>query len=469
MDGCQVQRNRWWRSPRVLSILCLLSAAVFRSGVAATPQLHDWDERYHALVAKHLAAAPLAPVLLEGAPNIGGEGWTGTRVFLHKPPLALWTMALGYRLFGPVEWSFRVVSVILSIATVAVVLWFGWTLGGPWLGVAAAFLMAVSPELLGLVSGARPADQVDAQLVFWVTLSAAGLWRLAETPRWSSAAVAALALSGGLLTKSWPALAAVPAALSVSKTPRVAATIVGVSAIGVAAAAPWTFFAAHRWPDVYAGETLYTLRHLTEVLEGHSGGVDYFVLLLLRWTGPLALVALVVGAWRATRRSNRVARFLAVWCLVPLLVFTAARTKMDGYIAPELPPLALLTAQLWLDLLAVAGRGRGLARGLAGLIPLWAVCALALALRGLVSVPDSYTRFRAVAFHLSRGDRVFNLRWAVQAMVYSDVFATERWPERGELVGRGRGGTDFVASCEATPPVPEGTRPLPLDGLACIR
>jgi 4-amino-4-deoxy-L-arabinose transferase len=435
-----------------------------RAWAASPPVLHDWDERYHALVAKHFIAHPLEPILIEGGGELPAAEWTATGVFLHKPPLALWLMALGRWIFGPSEWAFRVATVLLGVATTALTLWLGTEMLGAGAGLLAGLLVALQPELILLCAGAAATDHVDAQLVFWVTASAAAFWSLHRWPSPGRAALVAVAIGGGLLTKSWPALAVVPAALLIAapRLRRIAAVAAGTLG-GLLVAAPWTLYASRHWPTVFASESAYALQHLTQVLEGHSGGPFYFLVEIFRSAGFAGPLAICYGLWLA--RRSEAARFVATWTVAPLLLFTLSATKMTGYIAPELPALALLGAWLARDAWRWAEWRHGTwalaAIAMAASVPLRAVGATAFAMPRALAAPDGYAEFREKALRLDAADHVFNLRWYPQAMVYSDAWASSSWPTGVA------GPYDWVAHCPQTPPVPEGFAALELPAGAC--
>ncbi|MHB1843489.1 MAG: glycosyltransferase family 39 protein [Deltaproteobacteria bacterium] len=436
--------------------LAVLAAAFgVRALVASPPVLHDWDERYHALVAKGLVTHPLTPVLLTDGLGRPGDGWTTTRIFLHKPPLALWVMALGRWALGPSEWALRAGSVLLGTATVALTLALGAELLVPPAALLfAALAVAFAPELLWLTSGGKATDQVDVQLAFWVTASALALWRTARWQDASAIGLAALALAGGLLTKSWPALAAVPAALTVARGRRGLLSVGLACAGAVALALPWQLYARAHWPGVAAAEQAYALRHFGEPLEGHGGSPLLYLVELLRWFGPVALLSLLAtlpALWRPGRERSR---FLLLWALVPLAIFSAAATKMTGYLAPELPALALLSAAVashWLR--AARSNGPRLAAGALLLSVFgWPLAASALSLRRMLAIPAGYTAFRERAGQLAAPDVVFNLRWAPQAMVYSPATATETWPTADSIAAvRASGLHALLAACPGTP------------------
>ncbi|MCC6768002.1 MAG: glycosyltransferase family 39 protein [Bacteroidia bacterium] len=109
----------WKRASRndytISLILLMLGGIVLRLYTAADLYLHPWDERYHALVAKHLMSHPLLPTLYEH-PVLPFDytSWTSNHVWVHKQPLPLWTMAISMSVFGVNELALRLPSVVLS-------------------------------------------------------------------------------------------------------------------------------------------------------------------------------------------------------------------------------------------------------------------------------------------------------------------------------------------------------------------
>ena len=77
--------------------------------------LHDWDERYHALVAKNMMDDPFTPMLYQN-PILGYdiENWCGNHIWLHKQPLPLWMMSASMSVFGINEIALRLPSILLG-------------------------------------------------------------------------------------------------------------------------------------------------------------------------------------------------------------------------------------------------------------------------------------------------------------------------------------------------------------------
>src|SRR5262245_6295197 len=103
---------------RIVALVCILTAgAAVRVYAASERSLHEWDEQYHALVAKHLIDHPLTPTLYEDPVlPFDYRSWVANHVWLHKPPVALWLMAGSLRVFGLDELALRLPSVLLSTA-----------------------------------------------------------------------------------------------------------------------------------------------------------------------------------------------------------------------------------------------------------------------------------------------------------------------------------------------------------------
>ena len=100
----------------LLAVLILMVCGLFlRFYTSADFYLHQWDERYHALVAKNLMSHPFKPTLYENPVlPYDFKDWMGNHIWLHKQPVPLWSMAASMRLFGVNEIALRLPSMIMS-------------------------------------------------------------------------------------------------------------------------------------------------------------------------------------------------------------------------------------------------------------------------------------------------------------------------------------------------------------------
>ena len=329
-------------------VLLLAASLLFRVFAAGDLYLHEWDERYHALVAKHLIQDPLRPTLYaEPVLDYDYRSWTRNHVWLHKPPLALWLMALAMMLAGVSEIAARVPSVALSTLSVALTFLTGRVLFGPTVALVAAALQGMNGLLLDLAAGRRTSDHVDTTLLFFVSLGGYAIGLDLVRPRWRTIVAIGLCTGCAFLTKSYVALLIPALWLTTAVGQQAPAVMAGrlLVLLGVAAAlaAPWHLHVASRFAREAAWESQYTWRHLGHVIEHHGQPVYYYLQRLGRDYGELTYVPLVwfiaaIGArWRRPEQ-----RFLLVWLLLPLVVFSAAATKLPGYLVVSAPAIFLI-------------------------------------------------------------------------------------------------------------------------------
>lgn len=284
--------------------------------------------------------------------------------FWGKPPLAFWLSALSIDAFGAGEWAIRLPSLLLSAATVWLVVGIARAAGSPspW---RAGFIAATSLVFV-LTSGAV---LTDPALMFATTLAFASAWHVlvAGDARWRWVLFVGLALG---------ALAKGPIALVLTLGP-LAAWAVWCGGFG-GIARLWQAFPWLRGLALFAVLVLpwYVLAERKT-----PGFVQYFIVgehwsrfVDPGWKGDrygnahqsfrgavwlqgfaawmpwsLALVALPFLARRgrgATTRQREDRRFVLLWALGPMLLFTPAGNVIYTYVLPAVPAFALLLEQL---------------------------------------------------------------------------------------------------------------------------
>ncbi len=160
---------------QVKAIIFLIIAGFFLRILFAfiDPFLQDWDERFHALVAKNLITNPFQPMLrIDPIMPYKMEDWCCNHIWVHKQPLFLWQMAISMKLFGINEIAIRIPSVIMG----SISIFFIYDIGKNWIkhidvAYLAALFFTVSYYQLELTSGRFPLDQNDVAFAFYVTAS----------------------------------------------------------------------------------------------------------------------------------------------------------------------------------------------------------------------------------------------------------------------------------------------------------
>ncbi len=116
--------------------------------------LHEWDERYHALVAKNLLQHPLKPTLYDNPVEpYDHKNWVANYIWLSKPPLPLWFMAASISTFGTHEFAVRLPAIIFSLLSVILTYKIGSILFSQKIGLLAALLHGIHGLLTDLASG----------------------------------------------------------------------------------------------------------------------------------------------------------------------------------------------------------------------------------------------------------------------------------------------------------------------------
>jgi 4-amino-4-deoxy-L-arabinose transferase len=342
-----------WRTPWVQGAALFLLAFVLRSWSATLEDFPNlWDEQYHAAVAKSLINNPMEPRLL---PNTGQEldyrDWTGNGVWLHKPPLFLWTLAGSLHLWGTTVWGLRFPSILLGSLSVLLVWALGRRFSNERAGFWGALWLAAGHFSLSLVAGRIPTDHNDVHFAFWVGL---GLWTASgymHRSTYGRAAAVGAAVGAAVLTKWLPGLwAGGVLGLWIFGSGRHRGTVGqrslahGILAVCVATAValPWNAYIRTVFPTEAAYESEYNARHLTEALEGHREPLYFHATSqtdLWGWAGAFLLVLGLGAAWR-TRRPEW--RSLVAGVLLFFGVYTAAATKMVSFTYGISVPLALL-------------------------------------------------------------------------------------------------------------------------------
>lgn len=349
---------RFFRQERYPLALALvgLAALGLRLWVGSLdPFLHDWDERFHALVARNMADHPFRPMLrTDPVAPYDFTAWCCNHIWVHKQPLFLWQMSLSIKILGNHVLAVRLPSILMGAMLVWPVFRIGQLVFNARTGFIAAWLWSCSYYSLELAGGAISMDHNDMAFSFYVTAS---LWAFFEymAERKLSWLLLAGALAGGAVLCKWLAGMLVFGgigllALMNSSDRRI--RIDGLLALGAAivVAVPWQVYTYLRFPAETAHEMTYNGRHVTEALENHAGTWRYYLDYLGFHFGGGSWLLIAIGillAWlNYNRRQEQL--FLALFLLIPYLFFSlVAQTKLPSYVFFVAPLVILFIALLY--------------------------------------------------------------------------------------------------------------------------
>jgi len=299
--------------------------------------------------------------------------WWNGQHFFDYPVWGYWMVALSFRLFGVSEWAARLPVALAASAVVVASFLLVWWLASPqeprrrrWLRAAlAAGVMATTPGWIGWGRSSTTdmflASAITLALYAFLLAQNAGAGsvaaRFGEVGMALFAGIAVLAKGPvGLLLP----LLVVGAFLILSDGWRRwlrLRTLLPMGALFLAVVLPWYGAAAHRHGEAFLGGFLgfSNLQRFTQVLYDHPGPpwfyLPWILLLLLPWSLFLPAAAANLRFWKRSRwrqgSSAAVPLFLLLWLSVVVAFFSAAATKLPGYILPAVPAASLLIALHW--------------------------------------------------------------------------------------------------------------------------
>ncbi len=162
-----------------LLLLVLASLMLRLHMIALDPFLHNWDERFHALVSRHMMEDPFRPRLYTNpALPFDYKSWCCNHIWLHKQPLYLWQMALSMKVFGINEIALRLPSAIMGALMVFFIFRIAKKLTGrDGTAFLSALFFSLSYYQLELTSGLISLDHNDIAFSFYILAS---FWAFSE-------------------------------------------------------------------------------------------------------------------------------------------------------------------------------------------------------------------------------------------------------------------------------------------------
>jgi len=301
--------------------------------------------------------AGIARVMIESG------NWVATylngALFLEKPPLYTWMLAVALKVFGYHAWAIRLPVFCFALGTLLLT----FSLAGRRAGPVGALAATLGLATMWLFFEVNHGAMIDNGLVFFMTLAMFAFERMSAGARrhaaWACLFYAALSLT--FLTKGG----------------------IGVALVGIAVIT-FTVWTRPR-PTLKAWHPIPGLLIMTVLIGGwllalwQRGGADYFEVFFIRhhlirflgltpynpdgypsapWyyylsylvTGPAPWTLLILpGIWLAIRQAHhdpaearRYWRLMTCWVVSMFLLLSVARSKDNQYLLPIFPPLAIV-------------------------------------------------------------------------------------------------------------------------------
>jgi 4-amino-4-deoxy-L-arabinose transferase-like glycosyltransferase len=317
--------------------LLLLAAALALGWNLNGYRLLDPDEGRNAEVAREMARTNdyLVPHL-DGLP------------YLDKPIVYFAASAALMEVLGPTETAARLPAYLATLATVALLVWFGRRRWGPEAGWLAGVAFATMPLTLAYAHTAI----FDSTLTLCTTAAIICFFEERATLAWAALAVGAL--TKGPVAIAVPLVVAMSHALATGAPLRRVVSVRALAAFAVVAL-PWFLAVTARIPEFpHYAFVRETFERFTTPGFHRTAPFWYYLPIIpvaaFPWIVPACARLGGLGRWRATWSARRepAAReplWLVAWVLGPLALFTLNESKLPQYVLPLMPAFALAAAR----------------------------------------------------------------------------------------------------------------------------
>lgn len=331
-------------------ILLIVCGFILRIYISADLFLHDWDERFHALVAKNLIKQPIKPTLY-ASPLMPYDykNWGSNYIWVHKQPVPLWCMALSLRIAGINEFAVRLPSILLSILGILTTYYIACYLYGSKVAFIASLLFTINGQIIALVGGRDPTDHIDIFFLFFISLAVALAIKFVKSKKQLFNIFCGISIGLAILTKWLPALIVLPIwLLLVIDTGKfnlketiihflILITVILITFL------PWQIYIFHQFPLEAKWEASFNFKHFIEGLEGHGRPFFYHFLQLGQRYGELVYLPIIWFMYKMFKKRFNSKRILVlIWLFVPLIFFSFSKTKMPAYTLFSSPSIFII-------------------------------------------------------------------------------------------------------------------------------
>lgn len=334
---------------RVAGWAVLLFVVLFWRLGAAT--FWDPDEAIYAEASREMARSG----------DYGAAFYNGTP-FFDKPVVFYWLQASAMNLVGHNEFGVRLVPALAALAIVGLTAWTASLLAGAEVATLAALIMATSPPLFALARYAILDTLFTAVLFGASSLVAVGIVRNRPGLQYPAYALVGLAvlIKGplGLALTGLTFLLAAAASPDARKRLFDLRFVIGLL-LALVIAAPWFVYMYLRFRQAFVDG--YFLNEniklfATSMYAKQPPWYFYIQIMatsLLPWT-PLVLGRLVdtVRGLLQKRQPDLADVLLWSWTVAIMGFFSFSEFKLDHYVFPAAPALAILCARAWADVCA---------------------------------------------------------------------------------------------------------------------
>lgn len=352
----------YWKKKKFKSalLITLFFGLILRVVGASSPYLHEWDERYHALVAKNLIEHPLTPTLQENPVlEYDNQNWVGSNIWLAKPALPLWLMSGSIAIFGNELFAVRLPSIVLGLLAIWLTFLIARRLFGEKTAVIASFFHAIHGLTIELIGGGVSSDHVENTFIVMVQLAIYFIVLQRKNINLQNTILAGLFMGLAFMSKWYPALIVLPVGFVLLlgvheiKFRQLILHLLLLSGIAVIVAFPWTYYMYDMHPKEMGAILSGALSAYSNTVPSHDQVWYYYLNKLLVLFGEVFYLILgyaVYRLWKEKGSQKYDLLSLVLWIGIPLLIFSFAETKRFTYLLIASPATFILIAYFFVSI-----------------------------------------------------------------------------------------------------------------------
>jgi 4-amino-4-deoxy-L-arabinose transferase len=405
--------------------------------------LHDWDERYHALVAKNLLDNPLKPMLYsQPLLDYDYKSWSDNHIWVHKQPIPLYSMALSMSILGVNEIALRIPSIILSTTCIWATYKIGKMLYSEKIGLLAGFLFSINGLIIEQTAGRVATDHIDVFFFSFIGFAVYFLLAFSKNKNILFFVVGAVFTSLAILSKWLPALIVLPLWIMSAYTHFKNSDIVKYTLLFLTIVAiivlPWQIYIIQKFPLEAAWEYTYNQKHIFEVLGPHGHPFYYHFDKMRIIFGELIYIPLLWMIYISLKDISQKNNFIIlIWILIPYFFFSLVKTKMQGYILFTSPAIFIMTALCFDYLWHINNRRSYFFKFIALMLLLLPVRYSIERIKPFSNIPR-YHSWISKMKNLEKENEgkkvvVVNFKYAIEAMFYTNMVVYEKIPDTNEI------------------------------------
>jgi len=333
--------------PNIIHILVL--GFIIRVYGIMTLSLGEWDERFHALVAKNLISNPFVPKLInDGLVPLDHNDWSLNEVWLAKPPLSLWIISLSLKTFGINEFGLRFPSLIFSLGSVYLAYLIGKKLYNEKIGITAAFFYAINGILFEINIGLLSGDHVDTS--FHLLFQLAVYFSVTDIRSELHLAIKIGLLAGLAFLCKWIMaffilFVCTSYFIFINRDVKSIIKFILISIFTMnLIAAPWLLWINYKFPIESASMLQGIINPVTAVIQEHAGPWYYYLKTIRIHINEFIYLPLIFLFIKTFHRGNKERFLLLIWIFIPFILLSISATKREVYMMMSALPFFVLIA-----------------------------------------------------------------------------------------------------------------------------